>query len=202
MGQVWTSTGLGLQDSQTQVSSCSTRKEGRTICSLLILRGSLPPQTLRACEHLHTYKGRVVLREATSTTADTDRHLHKWQQQNFWIHFPDSLALLEKPATAVSAYTQAHMSEARTSSHFSEKKKAAPASFDRPPHSRRPTQWDSTEDPVVPLVKHVRSPIGRVAVGREARTSTSQGHVEGNYQLGKVFNVHPTSCPYMWTTSR
>ena len=54
MGQVEKSTGLGHQESQTQVGGCSTSDKRRKTCSFRIRHGPLPCQTLRACQTSRT----------------------------------------------------------------------------------------------------------------------------------------------------
>ena len=49
MGQVATSTGLGLQESQTHIRRSSTREEGRKFCSFRVCYAPLASQTLQAC---------------------------------------------------------------------------------------------------------------------------------------------------------
>ena len=75
MGQVEKSTGLGHQESQTQVGGSSTSEKRRKICSFRIPHGPLPSQTLRACQTSRTIQGerRAPGRTTSKTTVEHDR---------------------------------------------------------------------------------------------------------------------------------
>ena len=80
------------------------------------------------------------------------QHL-KWQQLKLWISSPDCRVAMDKPADAVSAYTQ--VKNGRCSQIIESPKSECPDIWIRPPRHKWPKSWSSMEDPVVPLERNI-----------------------------------------------
>ena len=135
------------------------------------------PSLRNISTHYDLWSGKTTLKTTVRTeqcSCSKERQLCKWLQQLSSVRFPRLLGMNGEANEALSACTLA-------------------SSFRKmrlPPPTRRPKEWDSIGEPVVPLERNLYGePFCRIAVGRNARGSTSQPEL-GKYKRVGCLNVH------------
>ena len=184
--------------------STAAREEGLKLCSFRIFHGPLASQTLQACEkNISQDTTEVTCCGGTTpkTTVKTAQYVRskehqfrKWQQQHSWIQFAD------RQRCSVGLHARASV---RSLQIIVIAREGAPPAWKSLPPNRRPTQWDSIEEPVGPLARDLydHPPAAWLWVRRFEELLIKQNLEK--YQHGDVFieNLNG-SCPCMKTTSK